>query len=131
MYEGEDGVIIKAVYTIDGSQEFTGIDIQEYMRKLENPDSKYDKGKYFFYNNGYLYFPKETSIRMVMVKALFIDQIVNKCEKGTHEECLPAYEWRVRIPKKLLGEIMSHVDQDFLPYKQIREDEKIDKNQTI
>lgn len=132
MLESEDGVIIKSVFTIDGSQEFSPIKVSEYMRKLENPDSKYDKSLYYYFNNGYLYFPNNRDIKMVMVKALFEDDVVSNCDGGCDDyyDCSkPLYEMSFRFPPKLEGEIMSHVYQEFGLYKQIIADEQIDKNE--
>lgn len=130
VYEDDWGVIIKSVYTIDGSLEFTHITIHEYMRKLENPHSRYDKTPYFFYNNGYLYFPMST-IRKVMIKGYFTDEIVNDCEDCTDEEpCLSMLDSPVRIPKYLLGELMDFVLKEISGITlQIEQDEQIDKNE--
>jgi len=138
MYEGEDGVLIKTVFTIDGSKEFVPIKIQEYMRKLENPDSRFDRSLYVYFNNGYLYFPKvntidksivnQTHLRKVMIKAMFIDEVVNPCDKDS-PPCISAFDMKIRFPKKLEGEIMSHVFQEFGIYKQVPNDAQIDKNE--
>lgn len=128
VYTDEDGIILKAVYSVDGSEEFTPIKLQEFMRKIENPHSKYDKARYYYYNNGYLYFPN-THIKVVQVKGYFIDEVINSCKPGDEEKrCMPNTDKRLRIPDYLLGELMDHVLNDMINSKKVPEDVKIDKN---
>lgn len=129
VYTDEDGVIFKAVYTIDGSEEFTPIKIQEFMRKTENPHSKYDKGRYYYYNNGYLYFPN-TPIKMVQVKGYFIDEVINECKiEDHHKKCMSNIDKPLRIPTSLVGELMEHVVNDLINLRKVPADVKIDKNE--
>lgn len=133
LYEDNDGVIIKGVYTIDGSRDFSQITVNEYMRKLENPHSKYDKSLYFFYNSGYLYFPKST-IRKVMIKGYFIDEINNDCEPCSADvDPCPSYlDSPIRIPKYLLAELMQAVLNEFASLTlKIQPEENINKNETL
>lgn len=129
IFEDSDGTIIKSVFTIDGSKDFSPIKVSEYMRKLENPHSKYDKSLYYFYNNGYLYFPK-SKIKKVMIKAYFIDEVVNDCE-GAENVCISNLDTKVRIPGYLLGELMNQVltELSSLTLK-LQNDEQIDKSET-
>jgi hypothetical protein len=131
LYEDDRGVIIKSVYTIDGSKDFSEITVEEYMRKLENPHMKYDQSSYFFYNNGYLYFPKST-IRRVMVKGYFVDEIVNDCEPcPTEEACVSYLDSPIRIPKYIVGELLQFVLNEFAALTlKIQSDEQVDKNET-
>jgi len=130
IYEDEDGVIIKSVFSIDGSNDFIPIKINEYMRKLEDPNSKYDKSKYYFYNNGYLYFPNHR-IDKVMIKALFEYDLENICSTcpAPSFSCKSFSEHQVYFPDKLEGELWSYVEKDLIAYKQIPTDEQIDKNE--
>lgn len=134
MFEGGDGVIIKSVYSIDGSQEYTPIKVQDYMRKLENPHSQYDNSKYFYYNNGYTYFPsiKKPLVRLkkVMVKAYFEDDIqaLNCCD-GEKPMPIRKMQQSFRFPDYLLGELMATVMKDLSFTIQVKPDEQIDKNQ--
>lgn len=128
-YTDEDGVILKAVFSVDGSEEFVPIKLQEFMRKIENPHSRYDKSRYYYYNNGYLYFPN-TNIMMVKVKGYFIDEIINECKpEDEPKKCMSNSEKVLRIPDYLLGELMDHVLNDLINSKKIPEDVRIDKNE--
>lgn len=129
VYTDEDGIILKAVYSVDGSEEFTPIKLQEFMRKTENPHSRYDKARYYYYNNGYLYFPN-THVRMVQIKGYFIDEVINQCkDEDKGKECKAHEDKRLRIPDYLVGELMEHVINDMINSKKVPEDVRIDKNE--
>lgn len=129
VYTDDDGVIFKAVYTVDGSEEFIPIKLQEFMRKTENPHSKYDKGRYYYYNNGYLYFPN-SHIKMVQVKGYFMNEIINECKPEDHsKKCMSNMDKRLRVPEGILGELMDHVHNDLVALKQAPADVRIDKNE--
>lgn len=131
LFEDLAGVIIKNIFTIDGSQDFTLIKINDYMRKLEDPNSKYDKTKYVFYNNGYLYFPKSI-IRMVMVKGYFEEDIrkYNKCDENDANTCITRMEEQNRIPEYLVGELMDFVLKDIMNFnRRSQADVDINKNE--
>lgn len=132
IYEDNSGVIIKSIYTIDGSMDFSPIQIPEYMRKLENPTTrKYDKGRYYFYNSGYIYFPG-TRVKKVMVKAYFIDEIFNDCEVSCAEDerCKSVSDQKIRVPNYILSELMDFVIKEIAGITlKIQSDEAINKNE--
>lgn len=129
LYEGSDGVVIKAVYSLDGSTEYQPISVQQYTRKLSNPYSKYDKSDYYYYNNGWLYFPKKR-VRMVMVKGYFEEDIdiYNDCQDIEIDPCKSKLDEKFNLPDYLLGELMQHVLKDISMNRQIQDDTQIDKN---
>lgn len=132
MYEGGGGVIIKSVFTLDGSDEISEIGVQQYMRKLENPNSKYDRTRYYYYNNGYLYFPNQR-IKSIMVKAYFEDEDevaeFGECNSKDYDPCSSKLEHDARIPDKIIGELMKFVVSDLVPQRQLPNDTQIDKNE--
>jgi hypothetical protein len=132
LFEDIDGVIIRSVFSIDGSVEYTPITIQEYMRKLENPHSKYDKSIYYYFNNGYLYFPKDY-VKKIMIKGYFEDDIRknNSCVKCEDEDpaCISKLDQEFRLPEHLNGELMNFVIQDIANVTmKLQADEDINKN---
>lgn len=130
IYEDEDGVIIKSIFSIDGSVEYSPITISEYIRKLENPHSKYDKSIYYYFNNGYIYFPNNY-IKKVMIKGYFEEDIkkFNTCTDHEDSQCLSKLDQEFRIPPHLVGELMNFVMQDLANITlKIQADEQIDKN---
>lgn len=131
LYEASGGVIIRSVHTIDGSKEINYIKLSDYTRKLEDPNSKYDNNLYFFYNDGYLYFPK-SKIKMVMIKAFFEDDIkkYNKCEESDEKVCTSKLDEPFFIPPYLEAELMDFVLKDIMNYnRRIQPDQQIDKNE--
>lgn len=128
LYEDSYGVRIRSVFSIDGSAEFTQISVQDYMRKVEDPNMRYDKSRYFFFNNGYLYFPKNP-VRMVMVKGHYKNDVTADCGCGEDKPCVQRISEGSMLPDYLRGELMEFVKKDLLQMKQIRPDEQIDKNQ--
>lgn len=131
MFESDTGVIIRSVYTIDGSKDFSPISIQDYMRKLEDPNSKYDQSLYFFYNSGYLYFPK-SRIRKVMIKAYFKKELDQPdCEEcNSKVSCISMLDSPIRLPKYLVAELMQFVLNELASFTlKIQGDEDINKNE--
>lgn len=71
LFEDSAGVIIKDVVTIDGLTSLTPIKASEWERKIENPWlSKNKKNQFYFYSDGYLYFPNG-SWKKVEIIAMF------------------------------------------------------------
>lgn len=104
MFQDSDGYIIKNVYSIDGSSDYSIIKPEEFVRKLENPHTlKYDKTKYCYVHNEYIYFPTisrtSSPTRMAMVRAYFEDAITNSCD-GT-VECIPKIKQVAYFPEGL------------------------------
>lgn len=129
VYTDEDGIIIKSVHSIDGSEEFTPIKLQELMRKLENPHSRYDKSRYYYYHNGYLYFPN-TNVKMVQVKGYFEDEVINECRPEDEvKKCMAHTDKRLRVPDYVLGELMDHALNDLINTKKIPVDTKANKEE--
>lgn len=130
MFEGPSGVIIKSVFTIDGGEDFSRINVPQYLRKLERADSKFDKDRYCYYNSGYLYFPK-SKIRSVMIKAYFEEDIsyLNICDDEDIDHCKSRLDEDARIPDGIRGELLKFVLADLAPTRQIRNDDQIDKNE--
>lgn len=130
LFEDSSGVILKSIFTIDGSQEFMPIKVSDYTRKLQDYNSKYDKELYAFYNNGYLYFPK-SKIKMVMVKGFFKEDIkkFNKCE-NYEETCSTRMQEESRIPPYLEAELMDFVLKDIMNFnRRVQQDADINKNE--
>ena len=128
LYEDTAGIIIKSIYSIDGSVEFKRITVQEYIRKLENANFKYDKSNYYYYNNGWFYFPN-SSIRKVMIKGYFIDDIAeyNDCEDIEIDPCKTKMDETFNIPDYISGRLMDFVLKDLGITRQIPDDPQINK----
>ena len=128
----DSGAIIARVTSIDGSQDLTPITPSEWNRKLENSELKYDKALYYFYSNGYLYFPN-LKWKKIEIQAYFQETLKdeNNCCVQEDNGCLSFLDEDFRIPEILLARCIELVNQEiFNTYQRIPSDEQIDKNET-
>jgi len=131
LYEDVFGVIIKNVNSIDYSKSIQHITIQEWLRKQNNPDSKYDRNFYYFYKNGYLYFPN-IKWKLVSITGYFSDSInkYNTCDNEPIEnQCESLFESEWRIPSHLIARVVDACLKELSStMMQVKEDNQIDKN---
>lgn len=123
-----DGPIIRRVTSIDGATELFEITPMEWNRKTESSSFEYDKTLYYFWDDGYLYFPN-LSWKMVYVEAFFSDKITNNCD-GEEEDCVRYLDTEFRIPQDLLARCIDQCNIELANYyHRLRPDEnQIDKN---
>lgn len=136
MYEDSLGAIIKNVWVVDGSFELQPVTIDAWPRKANNPWGKNGamKDVYYFYNDGYLYFPMSTW-RLVKVRAFFQEDIskLNECDGCGNNPtlvCQPYMDNRFFLPPDLWKFVAERVLEELLKtYKQIQPDELINKDE--
>ncbi len=130
LYEDSSGVIIKAVKTIDGSKSLTPIKASEWERKLGNPwldNSK--KNQFYFYDNGYLYFP-QGSWKMIEIVGLFQEDIsyIDLCDNPATcgddtKKCSRFLDRRFIVPAYLEAQVYESAIKDLSnTYKRIKEE---------
>jgi hypothetical protein len=130
LYEDVFGVIIKSINSIDYSKSLQHITFQEWLRKQKNPDSKYDKNFYYFYKNGFLYFPN-IKWKLVSITGYFKDSIkkYNTCNGKKDDVCESLFESEWRIPSHLIARVVEVCLKELSStYMQTKEDSQIDKN---
>lgn len=137
IYEDGMGVIIRAVTTIDGSKSLAQIKASEWERKQDNPWlNKNKKNSFFFFNDGYLYFPNGTW-KMVEIEAMFKEDIsdINLCDNpSTCEDetklCRRFLDTNFIIPEYLEAQMYDSVIKDLAnTYKRLPEKSvEINKN---
>lgn len=131
LYEDIFGIVIKSVNSIDFNTSLKHINMQEWLRKQKNKDSKYDKNFYYFYRNGYLYFPN-IKWKLISITGYFQDNInkYNVCDNNISDnkcESLFTSEWR--IPSHLIARVVDACLKELSSvYLQLKEDNQIDKN---
>lgn len=129
IYEDAFGVMVKTVTSIDYSESLVYIKYQEWIRKQNNPDRKYDRKKYFFYKDGYFYFPN-INWKLVSITAYFKDDIsyLNLCEKQT--KCKDLFGTSCRIPSYLEGRVVDACIKELSEtIMRVQPDTQIDKNE--
>lgn len=125
------GPVIRKVSSIDGSTEVVPITPAEWNRIQEDTNTKYDKNYYYYWSEGYLYFPN-LEWKKVKVEALFeedIDKYNECCEE--YNPCKTILDSTFRIPKEVLAVCIDNVNKEILgEYQRVPDDNKIDKNDT-
>lgn len=123
------GPIIRTVSSLDGFTEIIPITPTEWNRIQEDTNTKYDKSLYYFWSEGYLYFPN-LEWKKVQVEALFeedIDRYNHCCEKV--DPCKTILDSIFRIPREVMAVCVQNVNKEIIgEYDQIPDDQKINKD---
>jgi len=97
---GTFGPIMRTVSSIDGTIELFRTDPGTYVSMTKTTTWKYNRSLYFWYLNGYLYFPN-IDWEAVRVEAIFEGQ-VDTC---TTDDCLVKQDQPLPFPEYLFSEI--------------------------
>lgn len=107
MMEGYWGPLIRTVTSIDGSQELQATHPGTYTSLTKTTSFRYNKKKYFWYLDGYLYFP-DLEWDAIKLEGVFDDDISDwLCD--SKDDCTPRYEQDMNIPESLFAEIEQQV----------------------
>jgi hypothetical protein len=116
MIEGYWGPLIRTVSSIDGSIEAQGTQPGTYTSITKTTSFKYNKKKYWWFLNGYLYLPN-VDWDAIKFEGVFDDNIgAWLCEQ---EECIPRYKQEINIPDALFAEIEQAVGQAMMLTAQV------------
>lgn len=117
-----NGPVIRAVSTLDYSVQVHKTEPSLYANMTKIPSFKYNKRKYYWFIDGYLYIP-DVAWEGVRVQAMF-EEIINKNLCGIDEKniCIPEQERDINIPDYLFSEIENLARQEFLTAGQIPSD---------
>ena len=107
---GEYGPILRTVSSIDGSTEVYATTPSLYASMTKTSGFKYNPNKYYWYLNGYLYFPN-LQWDGVMVQGIFDADITKyTCPDGSGQPtCTPRQDQPAPFPEFLLAEIEQNV----------------------
>ncbi len=108
MIEGYWGPLIRTVSSIDNSIELYPTQSGTYTSMTKTTSFKYNKSKFFWYLNGYLYFP-DLDWDAVRVEAVFDDDIGSWLCDDDEDNCVPRYEQDINIPDFLFAEIENQI----------------------
>lgn len=136
MYEDSYGAIIKNVWVIDKSFELQPTTPDGWDRIRKNPWGRDGAmtDVYYFYDDGYLYFPMSTW-RKVKVRAFFQEDIrdlnlCDNCASTPSTECRRYMDNQLFIPVDIWSYISESVVKELLQgYKQIQPDVLINKDE--
>jgi hypothetical protein len=134
MFTDEEGVIIKNVLSVDGTTEFVLSTPNSLKRMLgDSSNNKFDKTKYCFYNDGYIYIAKER-IKLIKIEAYFEDDVFKynkECDvcKDCDKECYSYLDSEWKVPKKLEEIVITQTVTELANiYKRLQEDDTVNKN---
>jgi hypothetical protein len=110
---------------LDGSQELNPTNPSTYLAMSKSKNFKYNKTKYYWYLNDYLYFP-DLQWDAVRIEGIFEDDIVSFiC--SDKEECRLKSDLPFNVPDYLHAELESNVFKDLAGMMQIPADMSNDK----
>jgi len=134
LYEDSLGVIIQNVTAIDDQTSLLSIKPTEWERKQNNPwIPKGQKNRFYFYSDGYLYFPNG-SWKSVNLRGLFTKDISNtqQCDDCAPKKCVRFLDQQFIIPEYLESQMFDFVKRDLMEtYARLPEkSNSINKNDT-
>lgn len=122
--QGYYGPLIRTVSSLDASEELQPVLPTIYIGLAKSKNFKYNKTKYYWYLNDYLYFPN-LDWDAIRVEGIFEDDIsIFTCAS---DSCLQKSDQSFNVPDFLLAELEQHVVQDLVQMMQIPTDTLNDK----
>lgn len=122
--QGYYGPLIRTISSLDASEELQPIIPSSYLPIANSTSAKYNKTRYFWFLNDYIYFPN-LEWDAVRIEGIFEDDISRwTCEE---DNCKLRQDDSFNVPDYLLGEIEAQVLQDFGGMYQIPVDGANDK----
>jgi hypothetical protein len=122
-FEGAIGPMIRTVSSIDGSTEIEPTEPGTYTSMTKVTTFKYNKRKYYWYLNGYMYFPN-IEWDAVKIEAIWEDDINDYASDGkdSDKDCILRQDQNTNIPDDLFAEIEQQVLAEILPQSQLPPD---------
>lgn len=124
MLKGYNMPLIGAVTSIDGQTELLATSPVQYVRKTNLSDFKYNKTHYYWYLNGYLYFP-DIAWDAVKLEAVLDGEQTDDC--GNIDPCAQAQDIELGIPDYLISTVQAEVMKDIAFLLQVPKDQIVDK----
>jgi len=125
--EGSQGPLLRAITSVDSSVEAYRTTPMLYTSMTKTSAFKYNKSKYYWFMNGYIYIPN-VEWDAVAVEGIFDTSISGfTCD----DPCKAIQDQYLNIPPELFAEIEQMVVQDFFKAAQIPSDAFISDKQNI
>ena len=122
--QGYFGPLIRTIASIDGSEELQPILPSTYTHVSRSKNFKYNKAKYYWFIDDYIYFPN-LEWDAVRIEGIFEDDISKwTCNE---DDCSIKQDQTFNVPDYLLGELESQVFKDMMGQYQIPQDSSNDK----
>lgn len=109
MFTDDTGPIIRTVASVDWGNNFQRTSYENWIHIQKDPEFKYNKSKYYFIRDNYMYFPTTQwrKVNMLIYSDTDVRKL-NKCdciEKG----CLAMQDTIWRVPDKLQARVIDAV----------------------
>lgn len=122
--QGYHGPLIRSVTSLDGSERLQPILPATYLGIANSKNFRYNKTKYYWFLNDYLYFPN-LEWDAVRIEGIFENDISDfTCDD---DSCTVRQDQSFNVPDYLLGELEAQVLKDFIALYQIPTDPSNDK----
>ncbi len=122
LLEGSMGPIFRTIASLDLSTELRPTYPAVYSNLTKLTTFKYNKDKYYWYMDGYLYVP-DVEWDAIYVEGIFDDNIAPYvCDSKPEDSCLPAQSLPLNIPEYLLAEVEQMALKEMLTSGQIPSD---------
>lgn len=126
--QGYFGPLIRTISSIDASQELQPVLPTTYVSISDSKNFKYNKTKYYWYLNDYIYFPN-LEWDAVRIEGIFEDDISEfTCAE---DSCIVKQNQTFNIPDYLLGELEGQVMKDLAGLYQLTPDPTNDKQNMV
>lgn len=126
--QGYYGPLIRTVASLDGSEELQPTNPGTYLSMSRSKNFRFNKTKYFWYLDDYLYFPN-LDWDAVRIEGVFEDDISRfTCEA---DSCVIKSDQSLNIPDYLHGEIENNVFKDLAGMIQMPTDMPNDKQNAL
>ena len=122
--QGYYGPLIRTIASLDGSEELQPILPSSFIHVANSKNFKYNKTKYFWYLNDYIYFPN-IDWEAVRIEGIFEDDI--SAYTCAEDSCMIRQDQTFNIPDYLLGELEGQVFKDLVGMIQVPPDFPNDK----
>lgn len=126
--QGYFGPLIRAVTSIDGSEELQPTNPNSYLAMTGSKNFRFNKTKYFWYLNDYLYFPN-LEWDAVRIEGIFEDDISRfTC---ADDDCKVRSDDSFNVPDYLHAELEAQVFKDLAGMAQMPTDMPNDKQNAL
>lgn len=123
---GMFGPIIRTVSSIDGTIELYRTEPGTWVSMTKTTTFKYNKNRYFWYLDGYLYFPN-IDWEAIRMEAIF-EGTVETC---TSDDCLIKQDQDMSIPEYLFAEVEQFAIKELTAMLQIPQDNSDDSQNVL
>lgn len=127
-FMGPNGMLFRTIGSIDYSKEMYPSDPARYTSLTKLTSFKYNTNRYYWYLNGYMYFPN-IDWEAVRIEGVWEDDVNDFACDGKDAEgaCTPKQDQRSNIPGQLLAEIEEQILAKLIPTAQLPADGNDDK----